>query len=91
MAKPRRLTFGQLRQFLLSLGFVEGSADADFTAFRHADSDTVLVFPKMQGPGDPVPSQDLVSARQHLQERGLIDALDFDRLVSGHELSPRDG
>ena len=68
-------TYEELFEFLLSLGFKRPSTTTFEHAFRHDESDTLLVFSMLDdaNTGRPVRDVDLLSTRVHLQENGLIE------------------
>jgi predicted RNA binding protein YcfA (HicA-like mRNA interferase family) len=68
------VTYGDLQQLLLSLGFVEESVEASHRAFRHRASDTVIVLAYGYDSTTPVRNEDLLSVRRHLHEKGLASA-----------------
>lgn len=74
------LTFAALRHLLLDLDFVEKTVPGSHEVFEHAPSGTVLIF-RLYRPQDKVSLPDLVSARVHLDERGLLTADAFDNLL----------
>jgi hypothetical protein len=53
---------------------VEGSRHA----FRHRASETLILLADLK-PEDPVRREDLISVRQHLDSKGLMDARAFER------------
>jgi hypothetical protein len=75
-----KLTFAELRQFLLGLGFQEDLAKQIYPRFRHRPSDTVFMF-RPYKPTDRVNPGDLVAVRRFLDERGLMEADEFDRFL----------
>lgn len=89
MAKPKRVTHGELRRLLVALGFVEESVEGSHRAFRHADSDTLIVLPDYRDLSEPVRDEDLISVRRHLEERGLAGPRDFAALVPAREPGAR--
>ena len=74
------LPFGALRHMLLDLDFVEKVVPGSYVVFEHAASGTVLVF-RPYLPQEKVSRPDVVSVRSQLDERGLLAAEVFDRLL----------
>ena len=87
MAKPKDATYGQLCQLLLRLGFLDESVKGSHRAFRHADSDTLILFGEYYKRSTPLRDEDLVSVRRHLDEKGFVDADTFGRLFSAKKRS----
>jgi hypothetical protein len=71
-----RITFAQLRQLLLDVGFREASRP-DAAVFVHQPSDTLFVF-RSYRPGDPVASYNLIEVKDMLDARGLMSAEAFE-------------
>jgi hypothetical protein len=78
MAKT--ITFAELRHFLLGLGFVEDTVRGGFLRFQHDPSDTRFIFRAYKAT-DRVNPGDLVAVRRFLDERGLMEADEFDRFL----------
>ena len=76
------VTFADLRQFLLRLGFVETRVPKSHLVYQHASSGTVLTV-RPYRPRDHVDATTLIVVRRHLVERGLIEAAAFERLLEG--------
>lgn len=78
--KNDRIPFENLRKILLDIGFVESEIAGPYLLFEHSPSETVLIFRQYQ-PGDGVSWHDLVTTRRQLDERGLLEASDFEALM----------
>jgi hypothetical protein len=76
-----RITFAELRQFLRDMQFKEDLFKGEFYRFKHDPSDTEFVF-RHYKPMDLVNPGDLMAVRRFLDERGLMDADAFDRLLT---------
>jgi hypothetical protein len=71
-----RVTFAELRQLLLDMGFREVSRP-EAIAFRHQPSDTLFVFRPYRA-SDPVASYNLLEVKDMLDARGLMSAETFE-------------
>lgn len=81
-------TYGQLQRLLLDLGFEDKSVPDSHAAFRHEDSDTVILL-AIHSPDEPASLVDVRSVRRMLIEKGLIDPDEFDhRVAEPHLPSP---
>jgi len=69
--------FSQLRRLLLDRGFVEKVVPGRYLIFEHAPSETLLFYHNYQ-PEDPITWADQVKTRKFLDEKGLLEATDFD-------------
>jgi hypothetical protein len=78
-----QVPFTRLQHILHDLGFEETAIAGPYRYFQHAASGTVLVYREYQ-PADPVSWHDLVTTRRQLDERGLLDAADFEALLRKH-------
>ncbi len=78
--KNEQVPFGRLRQVLLDLGFVATVVSGPYLLFEHSPSGTLLPYREYQ-PGDSVNWADLVMTRRLLDERGLLDADDFEAVL----------
>ncbi len=78
------VTFDELRELLVELGFGEGSPRPDRVTFRHAGTDIVLLFRPHQAQ-ELVSQRDLLVVRRQLVDNGLIDSAGFDRFL--HRMS----
>jgi hypothetical protein len=68
---PKEVSFAELRSLLLSLGFAEVRSSEPGLGYRHAGSDTLLLFREYQ-PADPVSPRDVFMAQFFLDQRGLM-------------------
>jgi hypothetical protein len=68
--------FAQLRRLLLDLHFAETRTDA-YWRFEHPESGAVFLF-RPYAPEEDITMQDLVTARTHLDWRGLLSSNAFD-------------
>ena len=85
MDKSDRFRFERLRELLLSLGFTEEWVEGSHRAFRHEDSDTLIVLSPSYVSSTPVRDEDLVSVRRHLEEKGLANAAVLSALATAVE------
>ena len=75
-----RVTYGDLRELLLGLGFEE-SRSASHRVFRHAETDTLIVYGPSSDSAE-APQAAIVATRRHLVEKGLLEEEAFSRLLS---------
>jgi len=80
MTEPR-LRFSGLRHVLVELGFHQVAVTKPFIGFRHDESDLLIVLPAYRS-NSLVAAHHLVYVRMMLDGKGLMDADEFDRLVS---------
>ena len=66
------ITYSQLDRLFGALGFEVASSGHPGQVYRHPESGVIIVL-AMRRPTDLVSSADLMSARRHLIERGLLD------------------
>jgi predicted RNA binding protein YcfA (HicA-like mRNA interferase family) len=78
---PTHVRFAELRQLLLDLGFQEQQRKDGHFRFRHAASDTVFLF-RPYRPDDHVILVHYRMVQRILDERGLMEADQFDRLLN---------
>jgi hypothetical protein len=78
--RKNRVTFAELRELLLELGFAESIPHANRLRFEYPATGTVLLFPAHDG-SDPVGDRDLVVIRRQLVDNGLIEARALDRFL----------
>jgi hypothetical protein len=78
---PKRsaVSFAELRQLLLDLGFSE-SRSGKFWRFEHARSETILLFRPYRS-RERVTLLDLHITRQDLDWHGLLEEQEFDDLL----------
>jgi predicted RNA binding protein YcfA (HicA-like mRNA interferase family) len=80
MSKPR-ITFAQLRQLLLGMGFTETVTPKSHVFFAHQPSGAEVALPIYRSNRVVLPHH-LVTARIMLDAKGLMDADEFDDLVA---------
>ncbi|HEY7315505.1 MAG TPA: hypothetical protein VH643_39615 [Gemmataceae bacterium] len=73
------ISFAELRQFLLDLGFTV-SKQGKFWFFEHAPSETTFLFRPYRA-REKVTLVDIHSTRRHLDLRGVLDEQAFDNLL----------
>lgn len=78
---PKPVTYRQLYQHLIELGFAERSVADSHTAYAHVPSDTQLLF-GLHDPREPVAPHDLSKVRRVLDERGLLPVAEFEVWVA---------
>ena len=78
--KNDRIPFDRLRKILLDLGFVETAIPGPYWYFEHSPSGTILAYRAYQ-PGESLSWHDLVSTRRQLDERGVLEADEFEALL----------
>ena len=78
---PKRsaITFAELRQFLLGLGFTF-SKRGKFWCFEHASSETILLYRPYRA-RERVTLLDLHRTRLDLDGRGVLEEQAFDELL----------
>jgi hypothetical protein len=76
MIAKSTVSFAELRQFLLELGFTAGKR-GKFWFFEHAPSETTFLFRPYRA-REKVTLVDLHSTRFHLDQRGLLSPEAFD-------------
>jgi hypothetical protein len=69
---PAKITYGELFTFLRSLGFVGQPTGKPDWAWRHAATDTLLVYSFMHAETDQVANADMVSTERFLLTKHLI-------------------
>jgi hypothetical protein len=79
MTKTRPIHFGEFRDFLLGLGYVEKSPESAHV-FHRQNKDRL--FFRRYREDEEVEVRDLVSTRKFLDAWGLVDASQFDAFVS---------
>jgi hypothetical protein len=75
-----QIPFARLRNILHDLGFVETTIPGPYRFFQHSPSGTVLVYRGYQ-PVDPVSWHDLITTLRQLDERGILEADDFEAIL----------
>jgi hypothetical protein len=77
------ITYKQLDDLLVHLGFSRQHVGPKWLRYEHAASDTLITLVE-RGPHEPVRVTDAVSARRHLVEKGLITEDAFEAVLSRH-------
>ena len=75
------VTYGELRQFLLKLGFAESTAQANQIRFEYSAAGPILLFPAHDGT-ETVTTRDLVVIRRQLLDNGLVEPPAFERFLA---------
>jgi len=75
-----QITYGELAEVLMRLGFTATTVEDRWQAYRHADSDTLIVLANRDSASPARPS-DLVSVRRHLVDNDLIAENEFDMIL----------
>ena len=76
----KKVPFRHLRQFLLDLGFSESRLPTSGFVFAHEPSDTLLFYRPYE-PDETVNPGDVMTTRRFLDERGLLDADEFEEAL----------
>jgi hypothetical protein len=79
MTKTRPILFGEFRDFLLGLGYVEKSPESAHVFHRHNQD---RLFFRRYREDEAVDVRDLVSTRRFLDAWGLVDPNQFDDFVA---------
>ncbi|HYV36389.1 MAG TPA: hypothetical protein VE988_11830 [Gemmataceae bacterium] len=80
MKKKNGITFGELRDLLLDVGFSELPQEQDRLRFEHPVSGTILLF-RPHDPHEAVSHRDMVVVRRQLVDNGLMEGAGFDRFL----------
>lgn len=80
------ITFAEFAAFLLRLGFADIPTKGGQKLFEQGE-DTWILLPSYYTDDTPVRPVHLQAARRLLDERGIIEAADFDQWVSGKEMT----
>lgn len=75
------ITYKQLDELLVHLGFSRQHVDPKWVRYEHAASDTLIALVE-KAPHEPVRVTDAVSARRHLIEKGLITEHALESMLS---------
>jgi hypothetical protein len=75
--KNDQVPFDRVRKILLDLGFAERRVPGPSWLFEHSASGTLLPYRDYR-PGDSMTWQDLAMTRRQLDERGFLEADDFE-------------
>ena len=78
---PKSITYAELFRLLLDLDFVDTSVRDSHLAYRHVDSDTMLLF-GLHDPNEALAPHDVAKVRRMLDERGLLKGTDFDAFLA---------
>lgn len=78
---PPRITFGQLRQLLLDIGFAETVTPRSHVFYAHQPSGAEIALPIYRSNRIVLPHH-LVTVRVMLDAKGLMDRDEFDRIVA---------
>ena len=78
---PSNVRFAELRQLLTELGFLQDTLKNKSICFRHAPSGTVFHLHHYK-PDEFVIVVHLIMVRRILDERGLMEADEFERLLN---------
>ncbi len=80
MKKKNGITFGELRELLLEVGFSEFPQERDRLRFEHPVTGTILLF-RPYDSDEAVTHRDMVVVRRQLVDNGLIEGAAFDRFL----------
>ena len=75
---PSNITYSELGQFLLNLGFVDESGD--YLVYRHSIP-SALVQMALHEPDEPVLERDLAKVGALLRLNGLVDRDEFEKWI----------
>ena len=78
--KNEQVAFDRLRKVLVDLGFVQTRVQGPYWLFEHSASGTLLPYRNYRS-DDKVSWQDLAMTRRQLDERGLLEADDFEAML----------
>jgi hypothetical protein len=80
----RKITYRDLDDFLVHLGFQGSVTDRQWRVYHHSPSDTLIV---LAGHDHSLPARDsdLVSVRRHLVDNEIVDRDEFDEFLAGAE------
>jgi hypothetical protein len=77
----KQVTYERLGQVLRQLGFNSRKVEPRWHRYEHAASDTVIIVGD-RTPTESVLPSELVSARRHLIDKGLVDAAELEQMLS---------
>jgi hypothetical protein len=80
MMRKNGITFEELRELLLDLGFSESSQPPNRIRFEHPATGTVLLFRAFDS-NETVNDPEIVVVRRQLLDNGLIEAPVFERFL----------
>lgn len=75
-----RITFGELRDLLVEVGFLECPHEQSRLRFEHPKTGTILLF-RSYDSNDGVNQRELAVVRRQLVDNGLIEGAAFDRFL----------
>jgi hypothetical protein len=78
------MTYKQLDELLVHLGFSRAHVEPKWLRYEQAASDTMIVVVDKK-PHEPVRITDVVSARRHLVEKGLVTEEALEAFLSRNE------
>jgi hypothetical protein len=81
------VTYGQLEELLLQLGFVRQDVGSQWHRYEHAVSDTEIIL-AAKPPTEPARPSEVASARIHLVAKGLIREAELDQQL-GHNTAQK--
>jgi len=87
---PSSLTYAQLEQLLLGLGFEDRSVAGSHQAFLHVPSDTWIAFAHDAATGQRARPEDVASIRKHLLEKEILTPADLARRLHDLSAQPRE-
>ena len=85
---PERITYQQLDDVLLRLGFSRQRVEPKWLRYEHAASNTIITLVE-KPPQEPVRVTDAVSAHRHLVEKGLITEEELEALLARNTVSAK--
>ena len=83
----KAISFGEIESLLIGLGFVRLQTTGDHRAFRHEESDTLIVLPGWPADNE-LDAIHRAVVRRMLDERGVIDGDAFDSLLAQRVATP---
>ncbi len=78
--KKNGITFRELRDLLLEVGFLEHSQEQGRLRFEHPVTGTILLFRTYRS-SEMVNERDLAVVRRQLVDNGLLEEAVFDRFL----------
>jgi predicted RNA binding protein YcfA (HicA-like mRNA interferase family) len=70
------IKYKEFKNYIESIGFVDESVKSSHIAFKHEYTNIIIILPEMSDDSS-VSEVDIVSARRHLVERGLVSDEEF--------------
>jgi hypothetical protein len=74
------MTYQQLDEVLIRLGFSRQHVEPKWLRYEHADSNTIIALVEKE-PHEQVRITDAVSARRHLIEKGFLSDQELDAML----------